>query len=159
MTITAPVMVDILTAAEQAIAVMRQHNLTTGTIEVKPGIPGAMGWNHREQKHNRPVLTEVELCMFHNPAAFLCWAEHLEVERISVQRRELDTCLHANIDRDGLRWSIHTSTSRPHGGQHLPGITVDWMRQPSGRRGNEAWITLPDLRATFAALGITGGAR
>jgi hypothetical protein len=155
MTITGqPVMVDILTAAEQTIAVMRRHNLTTGTLQVKPGMPGAKGWNFAEKAHTRPILTEVELCMFGKPAEFLRWAEHLRGERIRVQRRDFDTCLHADTDRDGLRWSIHTDTRRPHDGKHLPGITVDWIRQESGRRGNEAWITLPDLRATFAALGI-----
>jgi hypothetical protein len=152
-----PVMIDILTAAEHAIAVMRQHNLTTGTFEVKPGMPGAKGWNFTEKAYTRPILTEIQLCMFGKPAAFLRWAEHLNVERIRVKRRDLDACLHADTDRDGLRWSIHTDTSRPVDGQHLPGITVNWIRQHSGRRGDEAWITLPELRATFTALGITLG--
>ena len=150
-----PVMVDILTAAETAIAVMRQHNLTTGTFQVKPGWRGARSWDFAAKTYTRPVLTEIELCMFSNPAEFLRWAEYLNVERIRVQRRDLDTCLHADTDRGGLRWSIHTSTGRPFDGNHLPGITVDWIRQSSGRRGNEAWIRLPDLRVTFAALGIT----
>jgi hypothetical protein len=156
-----PVMVDILTAAEQAIAVMRQHQLTTGTFEVKPGWPGAKGWNFAEKAHTRPILTEIQLSMFGKPAEFLRWAEHLNVERILVQRRDFDTCLHADADRDGLRWSIHTDTRRPYDGVHLPGITVDWIRQDSGRRGNEAYIPLPDLRATLAALGVveTAGAK
>jgi hypothetical protein len=156
-----PVMVDILTAAEQAIAVMRQHQLTPATFEVAPGQPGAKGWNFAEKAHTRPILTEIQLCMFGKPAEFLRWAEHLNVERILVQRREFDTCLHADADRDGLRWSIHTDTRRPYDGKHLPGITVDWIRQDSGRRGNEARITLSDLRATFAALGVvdTAGAK
>lgn len=159
MTTTEPVMIDVLTAAETAITEMRQHNLTTRTLQIKPGWPGARGWNRDEQAWTRPRLTEIQLSMFGQPAEFLRWAEHLSVERIRVQRRDFDTCLHANIDRDGLCWSIHTDTHRPADGQHLPGIAVEWIRQSSGRRGNEAWITLPDLRVTFAALGITGGAR
>lgn len=147
-------MVDLLTAAETAIAVMRQHNLTSNSFGVTPGQPGAKGWNSEEQAYTRPILTEIQLSMFNAPAKFLRWAEHLDIERIWVQRRDYDTCLHANTDRDGLRWSIHTSARRPLAGRHLPGITVDWERQPSGRRGNSAWITLPDLRATFTSLDV-----
>lgn len=153
-----PVMVDILTAAEQAIAVMRQHQLTTGTLKAIPGQPGAKGWNFTEKTYARPILTEIQLSMFGEPAEFLRWAEHLNVARISVKRRDFDTCLHADADRDGLRWSIHSDVSRPVDGKHLPGITVDWARQGSGRRGNEAYILLPDLRATLTTLGIADAA-
>lgn len=152
-----PVMVDILAATEQAIAVMRRHNLTAGTLKAIPGQPGAKGWNFTEKTYARPILTEIQLSMFGKPAEFLRWAEHLDVERIFVKRRDFDTCLHANADRDGLRWSIHSDVPRPVDGKHLPGITVDWARQESGRRGNEAYISLSDLRAALTALGIVDG--
>lgn len=151
-----PVMVDLLTAAEMAVALMRQHNLTTGSIEINPGWPKARRWNSQTGDMSRPVLTSVRLHMS-NPVAFLTWCEHLNMDRIHVRRRDMDTCLNANIDRDGLCWMVGSSLRRPYDGKHLPGIAVDWRRQPSGRRGNDAWITLPDLRATFAALGVGGG--
>lgn len=147
-------MIDVLTAAEMAIAEARRHHLPIGSIEVAPGSTTAKRWSAATRDFTRPVLPKVTLCVFSQPAAFLAWAEHLDVERVHVERRALDTCLHADVDLYGLTWSINSSLSRPKQGPHLPGITVDWPRRPSGRARDEAWIPLSDLRTTLTALGV-----
>jgi hypothetical protein len=148
-------MLGVLDAAEIAIDEMREHGLTANHIEFRPGSEGRR-WDHKTQDFTRPCFPQVRL--HGTPQQFLAWAEHLQVERIHVKRRDMDTCLNAGIDRDGLCWLLGGSVAR-EGKQHLPGITVDWRRQKSGRRGDDAHITLPELRTTLGALGITGGER
>lgn len=145
-------MIDVLTATEMALAEIRKHSLPVISLDITPGSPASHKWNWRTKNHTRPVLTQVSLRLFHKPAAFLAWCEHLDAERIRVKRRDLDTCLHADVDLYGLCWSMHSSVSRPDAGPHLPGIAVAWERQPSGRAGNEAVVSLQDLRVTLTAL-------
>lgn len=147
-------MIDVLTAAEMAVAEIRKHNLFVSSIELTPGSEGSRKHNWRTGEMTRPCLPQVSMRMFSRPEAFLAWCEHLDVERIRVTRRAFDTCLHADTDLYGLCWAVHSSMSRPKSGPHLPGIKPTWWRQPSGRASDDGWITLPDLRVTFAALGV-----
>lgn len=147
-------MIDVLTATEMAVAEARKHHLPIGSIEVQPGSTTAKRWNAATRDFTRPVLPQVTLCVFSRPDAFLAWAEHLDVERVHVERRALDTCLHADVDLYGLTWSLNSDLSRLEKGPHLPGITVDWPRYPSGRQKDSAWISLQDLRTTLSALGL-----
>ena len=147
-------MIDLLTAADMALAEIRKHDLSTETLEIKPGSPTTRKWSTRTGDFTRPYLPTVTLNMFSRPVAFLAWVEHLDVERVRVHRRALDTCLYADVDLYGLCWEVNSSVDRPGSGPHLPGITVDWIRQRSGRRGDDAWISPLDLRATLSVLGV-----
>jgi hypothetical protein len=142
---------DLLTATETAIAEIRKTGLYVGRLDVQPEIPGARR-DPDTQDWTCPRLAEVGLMMFSRPDAFLAWAEHLAPDRVSVQRRDWDTCLHFWVDRIGVTWRVSGSVSRPEG-KHLPGIDVDWERQPSGRRGDHAWITVAELRTALTVLG------
>jgi hypothetical protein len=150
-TTTEPVILGVLDAAEIAITEMRQHGLTANYIEFRPGSNGRR-WDHKTKDFTRPCFPQVRL--HGTPQQFLTWVEHLQIERIHVKRRDSDTCLNAGIDYSGLFWSVGASVDRPVDQPHLPGITVDWERQRSGRRGNDASITLAELRTTLAALGV-----
>lgn len=157
MTTTEPITVDVLDAAAILTTETRQNGLTVHTFEIHPGRQGV-----DEPRRQVPAqLTEIRLHLFGKPDLFLRWIEHLQVEQVHVHRRAFDTCLHASAVLHGLRWRINGDVSRPYDSgrylPHLPGIIVDWAKQPSGRRGDDAYITLPELRTTVAALGIAGG--
>ena len=147
-------MIDVLTATDMALEEIRKHSLPVVTLEITPGSPTSHKYDWHTKDYTRPVLPQVSLRLFGKPAGFLAWCEHLDAERIWVKRRDLDTCLHANVDLYGLCWSMNSLVSRPDAGPHLPGVAVAWERQPSGRAGNEAVISLQDLRVALTALGV-----
>jgi hypothetical protein len=141
---------EVLDTMATAAKLISEHGLPGTHLDFACGSSTAHRWNPETRDFTLPVLPEVTVILSSTPHGFVRWCEALGAGQVAVERRELDVCLHATIDRDGITWNLAGSVSR-RGGRGLPGITVDWKRTRSGRRGNHAVITIDDLRATIAA--------
>jgi hypothetical protein len=148
---------ELLDVTETAARFIREHGLYAHSLEAKPGYAHATRFSHNTGRHE-PVKPTVTVMMFNRPVEFLRWVDHLQVGRIVVKRRDHDTCLWFSWDRehDGqvITWHAASTLPRPADSPHLPGIVVEWDRLPSGRRGDDAWITAEDLRTAMTNLGV-----
>jgi hypothetical protein len=143
---------EVLAGMNAADTLIREHGLSVDRINVQPGAPTAFRRNPATGEWNLPTLPTIEVMMFGQPLAFLAWCRAIHAERVRVKRRDLDTCMWTHVDMDGFNWRLAGDVRRPDSGAHLPGITPDWERQRSGRRGDEAWISVDELDATVALL-------
>ncbi|MDQ0376571.1 hypothetical protein [Amycolatopsis thermophila] len=144
---------EVMHAMATLDAVAREHHLQLRTTHIKPAQPGAKRWDPKTEDYTRPVLPELGLFP-PDTAEFVRWCRALDVTTIHVERRPSDVCFHATTDRDGLTWRIHGWIPRDDNGRAMPGITVDWTRTSSGRRGNHATIPLTDLVTSLAHRGV-----
>jgi hypothetical protein len=150
---------EIIETMELVVSFARRHELSLEGVRVSPGSPGS-----RYLRGDLPVIASAELFLFGQPLEFLRWCEALGVESVEVHRRDLDVCLHAFAhDVEGITWKPGSSVSRlVHDGKNtrvvkaLPGITVNWNRTPSGRRGDHARVGLADLRVSLSLLESDG---
>lgn len=144
---------EVVQAMATLATLVHEHDLQLATTHIKPSSPGAKRWDPKTEDYTRPVLPEVGLFP-PGSAEFVRWCRALDIATAHVERRPYDVCFHAVTDRDGLTWRVHGWTSRDDNGRAMPGITVDWTRTSSGRRGNRATIPLPDLVTSLAHRGM-----
>lgn len=144
-------MIDILSAAELALAEIRAHQLRADTFDVRQPQQGDLKYDRGTGERSRPCLPEIKLTVG-DAAAFLAWCEYLQATEVRVWRAAFNVYFHLDNDRADLCWKVSTCVKRLPSGPHLPGIKPQWKRTGSNRPGKDAWISLEELRITLAAL-------
>jgi hypothetical protein len=137
-----PTTEPLLAATETALRIMREHHLYARALHVD-----ADGLGEGERR------ARIQLFMYSQPGAFLEWCRFLKPGNVFIERREHDTCLHLWRDFEGFTWSINGAvTRRLTKVRGLPGITIDWIRQPSGRPGDTAWVPRADFERALSGV-------
>lgn len=101
-----------------------------------------------------------------SPGHFIAWVRSFGVETVNVETSANTTAVRLYHELDGIRWSVHASVSRPVAGDRLGGAQVDWHRDNRGRKNGVGTVTVDELAAGLARMGIaevvparaTGGA-
>lgn len=85
----------------------------------------------------------------------IAWARAFGVATLSVDDGGHGTGVRLRHQADGLHWKVDAFISKPHIGDRLGDTPIAWERnERTGRRGNYGTVTVDDLAAGLARMGI-----
>lgn len=141
-------------------ALIARHNLHAQGVDVH--VPSTSGTRYSFEadgpQHRRswdamvPTTVGVRVDLLGSPVEFLHWCEALTAPRVRVCTNHGTALLRAEVHRHGYRWAMHSSVSAAATGAAFP-AQVAWERTDAGRRKNEGWTAVADLRNALAVLG------